>query len=458
MGLFDGISWVFDSKPKEEKTKEFDKEIFLSENWHRLSDKEKLDTLQEFSDSHAKSIGISNPPTVVSLHTDNKSDYGAYVGTTNRIKVNLLNCENPYEAMDTIVHENNHAYQTQCIENNNGKYSDEERTLMAAQMKHYYNSGDEYFVQAIELDSCNAGADYVLKHNDVYKKDPNYFSYLSDRKAEFESVGELLKEKTKFCNDSEMKQLDQAFFFGEISGTEYDKASAYIGENSGARKEYQSVSENITRAKIDLAMDSEVRDAYLAEYNKRNQALLESKYEKNETAKKLVENIKIEKDFSNSMEDALKESEQKYKAMRKEQADYIIGHNMGFREVENDENCKKMRKDLAEQEAKISKLKASMAIAENDNKVLEEAKRKAEERDTTQTEARSVSMKRDNEDKKTEDRSVALGRLRAEKGRDYSSSGHSAEKNSNGTVKSNDVKKEKGDNKELQENHGRGRR
>ena len=149
------------SEPQVTNIDEFDYQQFAPENWSSLTEQEKLGLLQELGNSYAESVNIYNPPTFVS-ETD-PALYGGYNYGTNVVSVNLDLCDNPYEAMDTVIHEEKHAIHGQAVDLNS-QYSNGERALIKAQIgPAYYSSGDGYNVQNIEMDSNNVAAEFVIR-------------------------------------------------------------------------------------------------------------------------------------------------------------------------------------------------------------------------------------------------------------------------------------------------------
>ena len=206
------------SEPQVTNIDEFDYQQFAPENWSSLTDQEKLGLLQELGNSYAESVNIYNPPTFVS-ETD-PTLYGGYNYGTNVVSVNLDLCDNPYEAMDTVIHEENHALQGQAVDLNS-QYSNGERALIKAQIgPAYYSSGDGYNVQNIEMDSNNVAAEFVISHSEGMQDTPEYQEYIDGRLEHFSEVNETLTTSEGYCNTLEHEQVDAANKLGVISDSE----------------------------------------------------------------------------------------------------------------------------------------------------------------------------------------------------------------------------------------------
>lgn len=174
-------------------------EDFRTENWDRLSERERLRSLQFYENSLAQEQG-RNPREVV-----RKSDsqlggaFGRYdIDSPEKIYLNqnfLSNKDNfnydwnSYNAMNTVAHEGRHAYQDDCIKGitspdtcgissnqleswkmNNKSYADFDNDP-------FYFS--EYRFQPMEDDAFQYGHNKLEGLYEVYKNDPGYHQYMN---------------------------------------------------------------------------------------------------------------------------------------------------------------------------------------------------------------------------------------------------------------------------------------
>ena len=88
---------------------------FESSEWHTLSSDEKIDIMKSLIDTVSEKLGLKNIPTL-EVYEDEGTTFGDYNPVLNMISVNLKNCDNPIELIDTLMHELRHAYQNERAE------------------------------------------------------------------------------------------------------------------------------------------------------------------------------------------------------------------------------------------------------------------------------------------------------------------------------------------------------
>lgn len=133
----------FDFKIEEELQESL--KPFSQERWKELSEKERIEAINEFSVRLADQLDIERRPRI-KYFRDDDDVCGAYYMDTNvlRINRNLLNA--PEELVDTIAHETRHAYQYQ-------------RALKAETKQDYlYRFNFEHYVSPTKMDDGS----YVL--------------------------------------------------------------------------------------------------------------------------------------------------------------------------------------------------------------------------------------------------------------------------------------------------------
>ncbi len=302
-------------------------EAFRSDNWNKMDDDEKLESMQQLSDEYSAQIGLSNPPTVVP--ETNANNYGGYVESTNEVKVNLDNCSNPYEAVDTVIHEDTHAYQAEAINSellSESRYSEADLAVLKSQnYSAYANSGMGYDTQALELDANSTAFQYVSANCSGMNDDPAYFEYITNRDAHFQDVNSNLNNKTKEVNALETEQANTAFTNLETTEEEWNLATKTIQEGNttfrgasneaGAEALQGSIDCSVTRA-------SQLHNDFV-ESNDKGTAIKTEDYQK----------------CIGYMQEGLAQSQEELKSLRAEQSEYISSNNMGFRAVAADEKC-----------------------------------------------------------------------------------------------------------------------
>lgn len=320
-----------------------DMEKFRSESWNRMSAGERISLLQQFGDEYAHSIGLDELPRIVRSH--DSEVYGMHCYEANTIGINLENCSNPYKAMETVVHEENHAFQNQCVAQNYG-YTDGELALLKAQTDSaiYYGTGDEYRTQNIELDSNNVSTNYVLNQKECYQNDPAYYEYLDMREAHYSEVNELL-ENNVMCNISENNQVMEAYEAGLLSDAERGDALAYIGENCRTRQESIDILDSVQEAQSECALD------YASDLHTQNENL---RYAEENSEKDAQLFLKRNESCIDDLERGRESVEAELQNLRETQRDYITENNYGFSEVEKDPYCQQMRTEIAALEQKMN--------------------------------------------------------------------------------------------------------
>ncbi len=350
------------SEPQVTNIDEFDYQQFSPENWSSLTDQEKLGLLQELGNSYAESVNIYNPPTFVS-ETD-PTLYGGYNYGTNVVSVNLDLCDNPYEAMDTVIHEENHALQGQAVDLNS-QYSNGERALIKAQIgPAYYSSGDGYNVQNIEMDSNNVAAEFVISHSEGMQDTPEYQEYIDGRLEHFSEVNETLTTSEGYCNTLEHEQVDAANKLGVISDSEKEAANAYIDSDN------RRVRDNSIAAEADIKENGYQSSLAYADR-------LHSEYEQfefgnhDERAAKSI--LSKNEECVDRLSDAKLATDTELADLKAQQNEYICAHNYGIRDTLNDSFCHEQNQKICELEAQKGEYEYHISELETDNHMVNES-------------------------------------------------------------------------------------
>ncbi len=159
-------------------------QVINKDNWNNCTNQEKIDALQSISDYECSyTFGCENA-TVQSGCVGEEGLLGSYSDKSNVIMINneLLESENPVEAVETLLHETRHVYQHAVIDVYNkveSKLDDKDKNIAffkyaesARDNKDAYNSGlldyYSYYEQYIEADSRKwAGIQMNEKYFDI---------------------------------------------------------------------------------------------------------------------------------------------------------------------------------------------------------------------------------------------------------------------------------------------------
>lgn len=344
-------------------------DMYTPEVWDQLDNSEKLNLLAATGEVYSAEHGIDNPP-VFEEETD-ATLCGGYTGCTNTVSVNLEVCDNPYEALDTVAHEVNHAYQKQSIEKGNGTYSEKERALMKAERAAYRSWGPAYDRQSLEQDSNNAGAKYVLESKDKFKSKAAFQDYLRSREEYFSQVAaDYMSNYREHCA-SEMKQVEDAYARGLISMDERDQAiSCIVDQENSVKEEMLNMQEEIQAAHYETALDKECQadlkgiakeqhqqfDLEMGNANPDKDAMIKIHEKNGNTLKNL-----------NYTKDALsKEYADKFEKVNQ----YVRENNLTQEECQNDPKFQVMSRELADLRVQKDSCAYHIAELETDNTLI----------------------------------------------------------------------------------------
>lgn len=231
---------------------------FKSENWSELYDEDRIAIFQEIENRNAEQQG-REPAQVVG--TDSGSYYGCYNGKNNRMEIDVSNGSS-FEALDTYVHESNHAYQEYCIAN--GINSDDHALgMMEVEMArneqgylyNYESDGLKNDMQCCELDSNNKAAAALLAEQERFKNDPDYKQYIADREKHFSEVNAGLENRADSRMIMQSNQVYKSYVMGDISEEQYNALSANVlNENyeDSTVQESKAIGETISQLNSEL--------------------------------------------------------------------------------------------------------------------------------------------------------------------------------------------------------------
>ena len=189
----------------------------FSNGWADLKNPQREALLQEVSARYASAHGISIP--LVRLDETMSSDLlGGYAN--GKIDLNPAGLNNPYEALDTVIHETNHHIQNQNAASHTGSTEDRLALFTCEGAAGGYGKGegseDEetyYNLQALEADSNNAGFACLAENFDRFQSDPKYLEYLQGREEHFKTMKDDYEK-----NPAKWQGMEKAYIMNSGKG------------------------------------------------------------------------------------------------------------------------------------------------------------------------------------------------------------------------------------------------
>lgn len=333
-------------------------EQYKSKNWNALDEQDRLHLMHETVAVYCQKTGIKNVPDIMKEHSSDL--YGSYSAHFNTIYVNLEHCKNPYEALDTIIHETNHAYQEQCIREDSG-YGQEERALLKAENgKAYQDSGLAYERQSLETDSNNAGIKVLLSEQARYEKDPLFAEYISGRAEYFEKITADYTKNTEASRNSERSQVKKAYEGYEISAEEYQNAKNYL----------QDTQDNIKKeaVKLEANIQESLKECVLVCSKDIHRRFEESQWDVDDKAMDQVhQDITIhQKTLHRCEQNTTKRIDAKMQEIRQ----YVCANNMGRSDTEKDSFYKQMVSELSVLQEEQRKYSYAIVELQTDDQLM----------------------------------------------------------------------------------------
>lgn len=170
-----------------------DLRIFKTSNWERMSNRQRVDALQELENSMA-SEQRRRPRTVLpsALSNTTRGQYMPLDPDNLHINNQLIqNDHGNYQAMQTVIHEGRHAYQDDCVTRRTVPLSQDKGHLgswaqnMPGRGGVYNNTFFvDYRYQPVETDANNYAKDKVNSFGNQYLHDPAYKQFCDKRDAQ----------------------------------------------------------------------------------------------------------------------------------------------------------------------------------------------------------------------------------------------------------------------------------
>lgn len=209
---------------------------FKTENWKKLEiEGQKIGIIQEYENRCAYVQG-REAAEIVSLNDNGL--YGSYNSLNNQIKIDVTNVSS-YEALDSYIHESNHAYQSYCIDHVQG-YDAHTFSMMQAEfardgngnLYNYSNDNIGYDMQCSELDSNNKAAVFMMAQKERYANDVEYQKYVENRVQHYAKVQENLETKNDVRVAMQNNQSYISYVRGDITEEQYQLLNRNINDEN----------------------------------------------------------------------------------------------------------------------------------------------------------------------------------------------------------------------------------
>ena len=189
----------------------------FSNGWADLKNPQREALLQEVSARYASAHGVSIPPVTLD-ETMPRNILGGY--GSGKIDLNPAGLNNPYEALDTVIHETNHHIQAQNAASHTGSTEDRLALFTCEGAAGGYGKGegseDEktyYNLQALEADSNNVGFACLAENFDRFQSDPKYLEYLQGREEHFKTMKDDYEK-----NPAKWQGMEKAYIMNSGKG------------------------------------------------------------------------------------------------------------------------------------------------------------------------------------------------------------------------------------------------
>lgn len=201
---------------------------FLPENWTAKScdNDHRQALLQEASNRFAAAHGL--PPTRVRLNSNlAEADMGAYSPSSRSIELNPnpKYLDNPFEALDSVVHETQHYVDDMNVRRGTGDTPENLAVYACEQSSAGYGDPPDskaernaawqdaynyYQMQSLEAHANNAGFAAVASHHELFKNCPEYSDYLARRDRYFSNLKDNLAADPEKWKGMEQDHIQKA--------------------------------------------------------------------------------------------------------------------------------------------------------------------------------------------------------------------------------------------------------
>lgn len=225
---------------------------FKSENWELIqTNKEKISLLQEVENRNAILNGRS-PATVKEI--SDPSLLGSYNAYYHTISIRLD--DNPYENLDSIIHEGqhaNHAYSTTNIT----QISKEEKMMIDIERypsidssKSFYayyqeaNHQDLYNIYSSELNTNNTAFSFLKNQENRYGDDEKYKEYIRERNDHYNHVYNDLNLFSDAKKNAILETTQVNYDRGSLSQEQYQSIVQHVSHQQNVDSFEQTAKDN----------------------------------------------------------------------------------------------------------------------------------------------------------------------------------------------------------------------
>ena len=206
---------------------------FRSENWNVKEPEDKIAILQEIENREAE---LHNRPAakVVQCHSDK---LGGYTGSTHVIEVTLT--DNPFEDLDSLFHESEHANQVRASIDTVDFTSDDKKLMQIENMTssdgktgHYWKYDSLYAVMTSELDANNAAIEKLVSLCSDFIDDDNFQQYLIVRQDYYDGLSDAIDIKAEEKKAALLTTIESAYIRNELTENEYNQLQDIINRET----------------------------------------------------------------------------------------------------------------------------------------------------------------------------------------------------------------------------------
>ena len=243
---------------------------FNKNNWSNLSYQDKMNSYQALEHQMAKEQGRAERQIIFEDFSKTMPGNGNVVGyySPNDDKLHMdigyLNgTKNPYDGIDTVIHEGRHAYQADTMNGfaaPDSKISPNLQGMKENEIPGNYHSGDKfYFLQPSEYDAHTYASEVMNRpeFKEHFINEPSYGKFCEAREAYVDNLSEDLKNDTDYRREALAQKAENAENYrnGVLSNPNSPPGQIrYAKENSEkAQNELNNfINENYTNGKFDI--------------------------------------------------------------------------------------------------------------------------------------------------------------------------------------------------------------
>ena len=209
-------------------------------DWRGMESDRKIALLQEIGDRFDRSHGVDNPPHVAEI--ENTNLYGVFSQYINTIAIDMNHVDNPFQALDTIYHEETHNL-TAIRRDTDPEMDPGERAVLLANHWEYIEDAprkgeiDRNNLQTDEMISNLFAMKAVMQSSAGEEMNPDFEEYLQERlsylnrlQADRERELQQLQENSEML-PTELQQLKDCYDHGNIAFNQRDEGMEFAENN-----------------------------------------------------------------------------------------------------------------------------------------------------------------------------------------------------------------------------------